>query len=91
MPDQVSPTVTKKRAEALRILSSRKKKAYLESFLGREVRVLIQEKRKGGNLKGLSRNYLSVSIPGHTAPVNTEVTVHITGIEADDVSGVIVP
>ncbi len=91
MPDPVPPAVVKKRAEALRILSLRKKRAYFESFLGREVQVLIQEKRNGGNLKGLSRNYLSVAISGHTAPVNTEVTVRITGIEADQVSGVIVP
>ncbi|MDD2336161.1 MAG: tRNA (N(6)-L-threonylcarbamoyladenosine(37)-C(2))-methylthiotransferase MtaB [Geobacteraceae bacterium] len=91
MPDPVSPAVIKKRAEALRILSSRKKKAYFESFLDREVRVLIQEKRKDGNLKGLSRNYLSVSILGHNAPVNTEVTVRITGIDKDQLIGVAVP
>jgi len=91
MPDPVPAAVVKKRAEALRILSSRKKRTYFESFLGREVQVLIQEKRKGGNLKGLSRNYLSVAIPGHTAPVNTEVTVRITGIGKDQVIGVAVP
>jgi len=91
MPDPVPAAVIKKRAEALRILSSQKKRTYFESFLGREVQVLIQEKRKGGNLKGLSRNYLSVAIPGHTAPVNTEVTVRITGIGKDQVIGVAVP
>ncbi len=90
MPNPVPPAVAKKRAEALRILSSRKKRAYSESFLDREVLVLIQEKRKGGNLKGLSRNYLSVSIPGYSAPVNTELKVRITGIETDQVSGVVV-
>jgi tRNA A37 methylthiotransferase MiaB len=82
--------VIKKRAEALRILSSSKKRAYFERFLDREVLVLIQEKRKDGNLKGLSRNYLSVSISGHTAPVNTEVTVRITGIDKDQLIGVAV-
>jgi len=91
MPDRVPAAVIKKRAEALRILSSSKKRAYFERFLDREVLVLIQEKRKDGNLKGLSRNYLSVLIPGHTAPLNTEVTVRITGIDKDQLIGVTVP
>jgi threonylcarbamoyladenosine tRNA methylthiotransferase MtaB len=90
MPEQVPAAVIRKRAEALRNLSSSKKKGYFESFLGREVLVLIQEKRKDGILKGLSRNYLSVTIPGHTAPVNSEIRVRITGTEKDQVSGVIV-
>jgi threonylcarbamoyladenosine tRNA methylthiotransferase MtaB len=87
LPAQVPSAVAKKRAEALRLLSARKKRDYFESFLGKEVRVLIQEKRRGGNLQGLSRNYLSVAIPGHTAPVNSEVTVRITGMEKDRVIG----
>jgi threonylcarbamoyladenosine tRNA methylthiotransferase MtaB len=91
MPDPVPPAVIKKRAEALRILSVRKKRAYFEKFLGRELLVLIQQKRKGGSLQGLSRNYLTVAIPGHTAPVNTEVKVRITGIDKDQLIGVAVP
>jgi threonylcarbamoyladenosine tRNA methylthiotransferase MtaB len=90
MPDPVPPAVVKKRAEALRILSLRKKRDYFESFLGREVQVLIQEKRKGGNLKGLSRNYLSVAISGHTAPVNSEIAVRIIEIDKDQLIGVAV-
>jgi threonylcarbamoyladenosine tRNA methylthiotransferase MtaB len=90
MPDRVPPQLIKKRAEALRILSSRKKRAYFESFLGREVLVLIQEKRKSGKLSGLSRNYLSVSIPDSSEPLNTEVRVRVTGIEKDQVTGVVV-
>ncbi|MHC1697026.1 MAG: tRNA (N(6)-L-threonylcarbamoyladenosine(37)-C(2))-methylthiotransferase MtaB [Geobacteraceae bacterium] len=91
MPDPVPPAVIKKRAEALRVLSLRKKRAYFERFLGRELLVLIQQKRKGGSPRGLSRNYLTVAIPGHTAPVNTEVKVRITGIDKDQLIGVAVP
>ncbi|MRR07324.1 MAG: tRNA (N(6)-L-threonylcarbamoyladenosine(37)-C(2))-methylthiotransferase MtaB [Deltaproteobacteria bacterium] len=90
MPDRVPPPLIKKRAEALRILSSRKKRTYAESFLGQEVLVLIQEKRKSGNLTGLSREYLSVSIPDGSEPLNTEVRVRVTGIEKDQVTGVVV-
>ncbi|MRR54200.1 MAG: tRNA (N(6)-L-threonylcarbamoyladenosine(37)-C(2))-methylthiotransferase MtaB [Deltaproteobacteria bacterium] len=90
MPDPVPPAVIKKRAEALRDLSLRKKRAYFEKFLGRELLVLIQQNRKGRSLQGLSRNYLSVAIPGHTAPVNTEVKVRITGTDKDQLIGVAV-
>lgn len=91
MPNPVPPAVIKKRAEALRDLSLRKKRAYFERFLGRELLVLIQQKRKGGSPRGLSRNYLTVAIPGHSAPVNTEVKVRITGIDKDQLIGVAVP
>jgi len=90
MPDPVPPAVIKKRAEALRVLSLRKKMAYFERFLGRELLVLIQQKRKGGALQGLSRNYLTVAIPGHSTPVNTEVKVRISGIDKDQLIGVAV-
>lgn len=91
MPDPVPPALIKKRAEALRNLSVRKKRAFFEKFLDRELLVLIQQKRKGGSLQGLSRNYLSVTIPGHSAPVNSEITVRISGIHKDQLIGVALP
>lgn len=90
MPERIPTAVVKNRAEALRNLSTSKKSAYFESFLGREVLVLIQEKQKDGTLKGLSRNYLSVMIPGYSAPINSEARVRITGIEKDQIIGMAV-
>ncbi len=90
MPGRVPAQVIKQRAEALRTLSSRKKKAYAESFLGKELQVLIQEKRKDGNRQGLSRNYLSVSIPDCSAPVNSEVRVRVTAATLELVTGELV-
>ncbi|HOP41084.1 MAG TPA: tRNA (N(6)-L-threonylcarbamoyladenosine(37)-C(2))-methylthiotransferase MtaB [Geobacteraceae bacterium] len=83
MTDQVPGQAIRRRAEALRNLSTRKKRAYFEAFLGREVQVLLQEKRKGKNCVGLSRNYMPVSIADCDAPVNTEVIVRVTGVEGD--------
>lgn len=83
MAGRLPGPVIKQRAEKLRNLSARKKRAYFESFLGREIQVLLQEKRKGAARMGLSRNYLSVSVADCDAPVNTEVTVRVTGVEAE--------
>jgi threonylcarbamoyladenosine tRNA methylthiotransferase MtaB len=90
MPNRVPAPLIKQRAEALRTLSARKKKAYAESFLGKELQVLIQQKRNDGNRQGLSRNYLSVSIPDCSAPVNAELTVRVTGATAELLTGIVV-
>jgi threonylcarbamoyladenosine tRNA methylthiotransferase MtaB len=87
MPGRVPAPVIKQRAEALRTLSARKKKGFFEKFLGRELDVLVQEKAKNGALKGLSRNYIPVSMTGCSASVNSEVRVRVTGVEGESVRG----
>ena len=80
MAPQLHSRVIKERAEALRLLSERKKNAYAAGFVGRELQVLVQ--RDAGGRKGLSRNYLPVLIEGSDGLFNSEVTVLIT--EAKD-------
>lgn len=79
MPNQVPSGVIRKRAEALRLLSERKKRAYYEKFIGRELKVLVQEMVEQGIVKGLSRNYIPVKLPGDVTLINSEITVRITG------------
>lgn len=85
MPGQIQPRVLKERAEALRILSERKKAEYAAGFVGRELQVLVQ-KDEGGR-KGLSRNYLSVLIEDGEGLVNREVNVLITGTSGGELIG----
>lgn len=85
MPGQVNPKLVKERAEALRLLSERKKSAYAERFVGRELQVLVQNEE--GGRKGLSRNYLSVLIEEGEVTVNSEVTVLITGSKGGELVG----
>jgi threonylcarbamoyladenosine tRNA methylthiotransferase MtaB len=82
MTPQVHPKVIKERAEALRVLSERKKSDYAAGFVGRELRVLVQ---KGD--KGLSRNYLTVLIEESKGLVNREVTVQVTGAKGGELVG----
>lgn len=85
MTPQVHSRVIKERAEALRLLSERKKNAYAESFIGRELQVLMQ--KDAGGTKGLCRNYLSVLVEGAEGLVNTEVPVLITGARGGELVG----
>ncbi|WP_026839804.1 tRNA (N(6)-L-threonylcarbamoyladenosine(37)-C(2))-methylthiotransferase MtaB [Citrifermentans bremense] len=82
MAPQVHPKVIKERAEALRVLSERKKSDYAAGFVGRELRVLVQKGEKG-----LSRNYLTVLIEEGKGLVNREVTVQVTGAKGGELTG----
>ena len=79
MPSQAPGGVIRERAAALRRLSERKKCAYHERFVGRELEVLVQERKEGGMVKGLSRNYIPVMLPGDDNLINSEICVRITG------------
>jgi threonylcarbamoyladenosine tRNA methylthiotransferase MtaB len=88
MTPQLHSRVIKERAETLRLLSERKKNAYAESFVGRELQVLVQ--RDAGGRKGLSRNYLPVLIEDVESDrlFNSEVRVLITGAKDGELVGV---
>jgi threonylcarbamoyladenosine tRNA methylthiotransferase MtaB len=90
MPNRVPPAVIKARAELLRNLSLTKKRHYFEGFIGKEVAVLVQEQKKGGELQGLARNYVPVLINNGNVPVNREVLVRITTVEQERVRGELV-
>jgi len=87
MPGKVPAAVIKERAEALRNLSTAKKQAFFRRFVGGELNVLIQEQGQDGAMKGLSRNYIPVSVAGCSAPVNSELRVRVTGVEGESVRG----
>jgi len=87
MPGRVPAPVVKERAEALRKLSAAKKESFFKGFIGRELKVLIQEQGTDGTMKGLSRNYIPVSVTRCSAPVNSEIQVRVTGVEGEAVRG----
>jgi threonylcarbamoyladenosine tRNA methylthiotransferase MtaB len=87
MPGQVNGAVIRSRAQMLRRLSDRKKRAYYQGFLGRELQVLVQGKEPDGLLKGLSRNYIPVVLLGDDSLINCEVTVRVTEVARESVRG----
>jgi threonylcarbamoyladenosine tRNA methylthiotransferase MtaB len=79
MPGHVQGDVIRERAATLRRLSERKKLSYHERFVGMELKVLVQERKEEGMVKGLSRNYIPVMLPGDGNLINSEIAVRITG------------
>ncbi|HXG52625.1 MAG TPA: tRNA (N(6)-L-threonylcarbamoyladenosine(37)-C(2))-methylthiotransferase MtaB [candidate division Zixibacteria bacterium] len=92
LPDPVPSAVKKERARRMRELGAAKKAEFYEKFRGRVLPVLIEEKTDpgtGGN-RGLSRNYLRVTVSG-TVAVNREIDVLVESVERGMLRGVPVP
>jgi threonylcarbamoyladenosine tRNA methylthiotransferase MtaB len=90
MSGQVDPRIIKERAKVLRKLSDSKKRSYYQSFIGKELAVLVQNRGTDGALKGLSRNYVPVILDGPDSLLNTEVKVRVCDVLRDYVRGEIV-
>ncbi|SNB44860.1 tRNA (N(6)-L-threonylcarbamoyladenosine(37)-C(2))-methylthiotransferase MtaB [Geobacter sp. DSM 9736] len=87
MSGHLPPRVITERARRLRELSERKRDEYHACFVGKTIRVLVQSSDGSGNLKGLSRHYVSVSFPGNRDTYNREVTVRILGSSGEGLVG----
>ncbi|PKN16278.1 MAG: tRNA (N(6)-L-threonylcarbamoyladenosine(37)-C(2))-methylthiotransferase MtaB [Deltaproteobacteria bacterium HGW-Deltaproteobacteria-23] len=81
MPGHLQPAVVKRRAEELRALGERKKRAFAAGFIGRDLQVLVQ----GAGRSGIASNYLTVQLDGGSAISGDEVTVRITSVNPDGV------
>ncbi len=89
MPGHVPARIVTERAARLRSIATRKKAEFLERFISKELKVLVQGNNdKSGICRGLSRNYISTSFPGVNTPVNEEVSVLITGCSGDVCTGI---
>jgi len=87
LPDQLSGTVKKERAAQLRELGDRSWQQYAARFVGAQLEVVVE----GGTLrKGLTRNYLSVSVAGGDASVGRAVMVRIDGVDGELLRGTLV-
>ncbi|MGN0835503.1 MAG: tRNA (N(6)-L-threonylcarbamoyladenosine(37)-C(2))-methylthiotransferase MtaB [Candidatus Spyradosoma sp.] len=65
--DRVPVPVRQRRSAALRALSAKKRRAFMERFLGREVEVLC-ENPAGGFFPAYTRNYLRALVPADAFP-----------------------
>ena len=85
----------KERAETLRALGMKKRRAFYETFLGRKLSVLVEDRRdkKTGRWKGLSRNYIPILL-SNTSPsedhrrwINQELSVQVAEVREEGVIG----
>jgi len=86
MPDQVPTQVARERNRILRELAAQKKRAFMESFLGREVEAITLTNFDGSYTESLTDNYLKILISGHHAQ-NRWVRSQVENVTTDSLVG----
>lgn len=73
----------KKRNKMLRILSEKKKMAFYETQLGKNLPILWEHENKGGKMYGFTENYVRVQKPFDASSINQIEVLKLDKIEAD--------
>jgi threonylcarbamoyladenosine tRNA methylthiotransferase MtaB len=85
-PDKVAPLHIEKRSQALRDLSAHKRRAYMESCIGREEMVLF-EQQKNGFWTGVTDTYIRVRVRSSRDLHNQFLAVHLVSVEHQNMVG----
>jgi threonylcarbamoyladenosine tRNA methylthiotransferase MtaB len=72
---QVPGNVSRERAARLRQLAASKHRLFADSFVGKELEVVVEAGMKTGLQKGVSRNYLDIRFAGDISLAGKCVTV----------------
>lgn len=92
MDGQVPQHIRKKRNAHLRILSRKKEHEFLESYIGKEVDLLIEGEIQEGLSFGYTGTYARIGVPNGENLVNTIQKVKITGwFSNNELRGEILP
>ena len=81
MPNQVLPDIKEKRSKVLLEFSNQNEKEYLDSYIGKNVKVLLEEKDGDEYYKGHTANYLMVKVKSDENLINKIVIVKVTSEE----------
>lgn len=78
LPDKIDPRIIHKRSEILREIGRKKWEIFLNSFVRKELEILVEKKgnKKTKKLVGLSDNYIRVLLDGDNSLVNKIITVN---------------
>jgi threonylcarbamoyladenosine tRNA methylthiotransferase MtaB len=82
MPNQVPVQIARERNRILRELIAKKKRAFMESFVGREVDAITLTHFDGESTEALTDNYLKLRIRGEHASNQRRVSL-VNGVEQD--------
>ena len=90
MPDQVPVRVARERNRVLRELAAQKKRAFMESFVGREVEAITLTHFDGEYTEALTDNYLKLRVRGeHDA--NQQMGAMVEGVGHEAIIGCVPP
>jgi threonylcarbamoyladenosine tRNA methylthiotransferase MtaB len=81
LSDRINPATRTRRSEMLRILSAKKRRQFLETFVGCTVPVLLEGTVERDRRIGHTSHYALVGIPENSARENDIVEVNITGVD----------
>ena len=93
LPDQNSDNVKNQRANIIKDISSKKYQEFINKNIGKTHEVLIEKRRDkhNGNLKGVTRNYLTVQIDSNREDIfNTLQQVKLTKFKNGIIYGEII-
>lgn len=83
MVDVVPQEVRSQRSKMLRILSTKKKRHFYRSQVGRTAEVLLEAERSGDWMHGFTENYVKVAVPFDSELVNTLQKVELLGVNQE--------
>jgi len=87
MPGKIGASEIKRRASLMRELGDRKREVFASRFIGRTLKVLLEERGAHGLLEGYSRNYLRVLTSGVEGLTNQEIEVEGKLVERGQLVG----
>ena len=86
MQNQVDGNIANKRSQDLIDIASKYKKLYMEKYIGKKMRILV-ESYKNGYLYGYTPNYIKVKVRGDKKLWGQEIEVELEIIEKDLILG----
>ena len=86
MPNQVPVQIARERNRVLRDLAAEKKRAFMRSFVGRELEAITLTNYDGEFTEALTDNYLKLHLRGHHKS-NQRVLATVHALRSDSLSG----
>ena len=83
MENSVPMHIRRERSKQLQILSEKKRRAFYESQMNTERKVLFESEEHGGVMNGFTENYVKVKTPFNPSLINQEVKVKLIDIALD--------
>ncbi len=87
MPHQIAPAEKQARAAALKAAAAQMEHAYLASFLGKTLEILLENPKQHGIFSGHTPYHFTVQIHSDTAKPNQLVQAHVTQLDETGLHG----
>jgi threonylcarbamoyladenosine tRNA methylthiotransferase MtaB len=88
--DKIPPAIKRMRSETMHRLSEEKKLDFYRRFLGRKLRVLIEEQNEQGQWLGFSDNYIKVTMASENLTANSLLQTRLASVAEHTAIGTLV-